>query len=55
MSAWSGFLAASRAAFALPENAQADAIKARFAHGVLEVAIPKQPVVAATRVVVEAA
>jgi HSP20 family protein len=41
--------------FALPENVQADAIKAKFAHGVLEVAIPKQPVVAAKRVVVEAA
>jgi HSP20 family protein len=41
--------------FALPENVQADAIKARFAHGVLEVSIPKQPVVAAKRVVVEAA
>jgi HSP20 family protein len=41
--------------FALPENVQADLIKARFTHGVLEVAIPKQPVVAAKRVVVEAA
>jgi HSP20 family protein len=41
--------------FALPENVQADQIKARFTHGVLEVAIPKQPVVAAKRVVVEAA
>jgi HSP20 family protein len=41
--------------FALPENAQADAIKARFTHGVLEVSIPKQPEVAAKRVVVEAA
>jgi HSP20 family protein len=41
--------------FALPENVQADAIKARFTHGVLEVSIPKQPVVAAKRVVVEAA
>jgi HSP20 family protein len=41
--------------FALPENVQADAIKARFAHGVLEVSIPKQPEVAAKRVVVEAA
>jgi len=39
--------------FALPENVQADAIKARFAHGVLEVSIPKQPEVAAKRVVVE--
>jgi HSP20 family protein len=41
--------------FALPENVQADAIKAKFAHGVLEVDIPKQPVVAAKRVTVEAA
>jgi HSP20 family protein len=39
--------------FALPENVQADAIKARFNHGVLEVSIPKQPVVAAKRVQVE--
>jgi HSP20 family protein len=41
--------------FTLPENVQADAIKAKFTHGVLEVSIPKQPVVAAKRVVVEAA
>jgi HSP20 family protein len=41
--------------FALPENVQADAIKATFAHGVLTVSIPKQPEVAAKRVVVEAA
>jgi HSP20 family protein len=41
--------------FALPENVQADAIRARFTHGVLEVSIPKQPVVAAKRVAVEAA
>jgi HSP20 family protein len=41
--------------FALPENVQADAIKARFTHGVLEVSIPKQPEVAAKRVVIEAA
>ncbi len=41
--------------FALPENVQADNIKAKFSHGVLEVAIPKQPVVAAKRVQVEAA
>lgn len=41
--------------FALPENVQADSIKAKFAHGVLEVGIPKQPVVAAKRVQVEAA
>ena len=41
--------------FTLPENVQADAIKAKFTNGVLEVSIPKQPVVAAKRVVVEAA
>jgi len=41
--------------FALPENVQADAIKAKYTNGVLEVAIPKQPVVAAKRVTVEAA
>ena len=39
--------------FALPENVQADAIKAKFTHGVLEVEIPKQPVVPAKRVKVE--
>jgi HSP20 family protein len=39
--------------FALPENVQADAIKAKFTHGVLEISIPKQPVVAAKRVAVE--
>jgi HSP20 family protein len=39
--------------FALPENVQADAIKAKFTHGVLEVSIPKQPVVPAKRVTVE--
>ncbi len=41
--------------FALPDTAQVDAIKAKFTHGVLEVSIPKQPVTAARRVVVEAA
>lgn len=41
--------------FALPDNVQTDAIRARFTHGVLEVTIPKQPQVAATRVTVEAA
>jgi HSP20 family protein len=41
--------------FALPENVQGDAIKAKFTHGVLEVSIPKQPVVPAKRVTVEAA
>ncbi len=39
--------------FQLPENVQADAIKAKFTHGVLEVSIPKQPVVPAKRVAVE--
>jgi HSP20 family protein len=41
--------------FALPENVQSDSIRARFNHGVLEVSIPKQPIVAAKRVTVEAA
>jgi len=41
--------------FALPENVQADNITAKFAHGVLEVGIPKQPVVAAKRVQVQTA
>ena len=39
--------------FALPENVQGDAIKAKFTHGVLEVSIPKQPEVAAKRIAVE--
>lgn len=39
--------------FALPENVQAESIKAKFTHGVLEVSIPKQPEVAAKRVQVE--
>ena len=41
--------------FQLPDNVQADAIKAKFTHGVLEVSIPKQAAVAPKRVVVEAA
>jgi HSP20 family protein len=41
--------------FALPEDAQADAIKAKFTHGVLEVSIPKQPQVQPKRITVEAA
>jgi HSP20 family protein len=41
--------------FVLPENVQADAIKAKFTNGVLEVSIPKQAVVPPTRVTVEAA
>ncbi|MEO6367302.1 MAG: Hsp20/alpha crystallin family protein, partial [Steroidobacteraceae bacterium] len=39
--------------FQLPENVQADAIKAKFTLGVLEISIPKQPVVAAKRVNIE--
>lgn len=39
--------------FTLPETAQADAIKARYVNGVLEVAIPKQKKVEATRIAVE--
>ena len=39
--------------FQLPENVQADAIKAKFTHGVLEISIPKQPVVPAKRVTIE--
>jgi HSP20 family protein len=41
--------------FSLPENVQADAIKAKFTNGVLEVSIPKQTVAPAKRVTVEAA
>lgn len=41
--------------FVLPENVLSDNIKAKFAHGVLEVGIPKQPAVAAKRVQIEAA
>jgi HSP20 family protein len=41
--------------FTLPENVQAEAIKAKFTHGVLAVSIPKQPAVAPRKVVVEAA
>jgi len=39
--------------FVLPDNVQSDAIKAKFTHGVLEVAIPKTPEVQAKRVTVE--
>lgn len=39
--------------FSLPENARADEIKARHHNGVLEVVIPKQPVVEPRRVNVE--
>jgi HSP20 family protein len=41
--------------FTLPENVQADAIKAKFNHGVLTVTLPKQPEVQPKKVVVEAA
>jgi HSP20 family protein len=39
--------------FALPENVQADNIKARYTNGVLEVSIPKQPVQQARRVAID--
>jgi HSP20 family protein len=39
--------------FSLPENARAEDIKARHANGVLEVVIPKTPVVEPRRVNVE--
>jgi HSP20 family protein len=39
--------------FSLPDNVQADAIKAKFANGVLEVSIPKHAEVAAKKVTVE--
>jgi len=39
--------------FSLPENARADDIKAKHANGVLEVVIPKTPVVEPRRVSVE--
>lgn len=38
--------------FTLPETAQAEAIKARYADGVLEIAIPKQPRVEPKRIAV---
>ena len=38
--------------FTLPESVQADAIKARYADGVLEIAIPKQPRVEPKRITV---
>lgn len=41
--------------FTLPDNVQADAIKARFTNGVLEISIPKQPEVTPRRVAIEAA
>jgi HSP20 family protein len=41
--------------FSLPESADADAIKARSANGILEISIPKQPEVQARRITVEAA
>lgn len=36
--------------FTLPDSARAEAIKARYADGVLEIEIPKQPRVEATRI-----
>jgi HSP20 family protein len=41
--------------FTLPDNAQAEQIRARFNHGVLELTIPKQAAVQPHRVLVEAA
>jgi HSP20 family protein len=38
--------------FTLPESAQAEAIKARYTDGVLEIAIPKQPRVEPKRITV---
>jgi HSP20 family protein len=38
--------------FTLPESAQADAIKARYSDGVLEITIPKQPRVEPKRITV---
>ena len=44
-----------RRRFTLPEGANVDAITARHVHGVLEVAIPKQPQLQPRRIEVEAA
>lgn len=41
--------------FALPDTADSNAVKARYAHGVLEVLIPKQVQVLPRRIEVEAA
>ncbi|MFZ8886414.1 MAG: Hsp20/alpha crystallin family protein [Steroidobacteraceae bacterium] len=41
--------------FALPDTADSNAVKARYAHGVLEVLIPKQAQVLPRRIEVEAA
>ncbi|TLY60528.1 MAG: Hsp20/alpha crystallin family protein [Gammaproteobacteria bacterium] len=38
--------------FTLPESARAEEIKARYADGVLEIEIPKQPRVEAKRIAV---
>ena len=38
--------------FTLPESARAEGIKARYADGVLEIEIPKQPRVEAKRIAV---
>ena len=41
--------------FNLPDTADADAIKATSSNGILEISIPKQPVVQPRRITVEAA
>lgn len=41
--------------FSLPDTADADEISAKSANGILEVSIPKQPVVQARRITVESA
>ncbi len=40
--------------FTLPDNVQTDRIAAKFAHGVLEITIPKQPQAEPKRIAVEA-
>jgi HSP20 family protein len=41
--------------FTLPETADAEAIAAKYANGILEVTIPKSPEIQARRITVEAA
>lgn len=41
--------------FTLPETADADGIKAKSAHGILDISIPKQAAAEARRITVEAA
>lgn len=41
--------------FTLPDTADAEAIKAKSANGILEISIPKQPVAQPRRITVEAA